>query len=112
MPALPFIADRAGIRIAVRLTPRGGRDAIDGIDRLADGEVVLKARVAAAPEDGRANAALAALIAKALHVPKSAVAIVAGKQARRKIVSVEGDAARLAAALEALTAKRVRAGDG
>jgi uncharacterized protein YggU (UPF0235/DUF167 family) len=74
--------------------------------------VVLKARVAAAPEDGRANAALEALIAEALHVPKSAVAIVAGKQARRKIVRVEGDATRLAAALEALIAKRVRARDG
>ena len=52
----------------VRLTPKGGRDAIDGIERLADGSVVLKARVRAAPSEGEANAALMRLIAKAVGV--------------------------------------------
>jgi len=38
-----------GIVIAVRLTPKGGRDALDGMARLSDGQMVLKARVRAAP---------------------------------------------------------------
>ena len=50
----------------VRLTPRGGRDAIEGVEQLADGRAVLKARVRAAPSEGEANAALCRLIADAL----------------------------------------------
>ena len=50
--------DADGIVLAVRLTPKGGRDSIDGVDTLADGTVVLKARVRAAPSEGEANAAL------------------------------------------------------
>ncbi len=72
-------------RIAVRLTPRGGRDAIDG---WRDG--VLLARVSAAPADGKANEALARLLARTLGVAASRVAIVAGGQARLKQVEIEG----------------------
>ena len=44
--------------VTVRLTPKGGRDAVDGIERMADGRSVLKVRVRAAPSEGEANAAL------------------------------------------------------
>ena len=47
-----------GVVVTVRLTPKGGRDAIDGIETLADGRAVLKVRVRAAPSEGEANAAL------------------------------------------------------
>jgi len=73
------------VRITVRLTPRGGRDAIEGWD----GEV-LRARVAAAPVDGGANEALVRLLAKALRVAPSRLALVAGAQSRTKTVEVEG----------------------
>jgi uncharacterized protein YggU (UPF0235/DUF167 family) len=102
VPPAAFAADAKGLTLRVRLTPRGGRDAIDGIETLADGSAVLKARVSAAPEKGLANAALENLIAKALRVPKSAVAVVGGKTARLKTVRVEGDGARLASACKAL----------
>ena len=55
--------------LAVRLTPRGGRDAIDGIEQLSDGRRVLKVRVRAAASEGEANAALTKLVAKTLGVP-------------------------------------------
>ena len=80
-------------RLRVRLTPRGGRDAIDG---WRDG--VLLARVAAAPAGGAANEALVRLLAKALGVPKSRVAVVSGASARIKTVEIEGlDGAALVA---------------
>ena len=77
----------------VRATPRAARDAIAGVERLADGSVVLKARVRAAPQDGEANAALARLIAKAALVPPSAASLVRGGAGRLKIFRLEGDPA-------------------
>jgi hypothetical protein len=77
-------------RLIVRLTPRGGRDGIDGWARDADGRPYLKVRVAAPPLDGTANAALEKLIAKTLKRPKGAVRIVAGEQARLKQLEIDG----------------------
>jgi uncharacterized protein len=71
--------------IRVRLTPRGGRDAISGVH---DG--VLAVRVRAAPVDGKANAALCRLLAKAVGVPPSRVRIVRGHAAREKLVRIDG----------------------
>src|ERR1044072_3767782 len=62
----PFAVAPDGIVLAVRLTPKGGRDAIDGIATLSDGNTVLKVRVRAAPFEGEANAALGRVLAKAL----------------------------------------------
>ena len=71
-------------RISVRLTPRAGRNAIDGWE----GDV-LRARVAAPPVDGKANDALLRLLAKALGVAPSSVALVSGAQSRVKIVEID-----------------------
>lgn len=81
-----------GFRLRVRLTPKSSADAVDGPGTDAAGTVFLKARVRAAPEKGAANAALEALLAKALGVPKSAVAVEKGATGRLKIVAIEGDA--------------------
>jgi hypothetical protein len=87
---------------AVRLTPRGGRDAVEGWVVDAAGRRALKARVAAPPVDGQANAALIKLIAKTLGVARSSVTIVSGEGARVKVLEVEGvDEAGLAALLPA-----------
>jgi len=77
-------------RIAVRLTPRGGRDAVEGWGEDEAGRPLLKARVSAPPVEGEANAALIKLIAKALGAPRSAVRIVSGEGARVKILTIEG----------------------
>ncbi len=92
--------------LTVRLTPRGGRDAIDGVEALADGRRVLKARVRAAPSEGEANAALLKLFAKALGLARRQVGIVAGSTGRLKRVRLEGDGAALAVALEQITGGR------
>lgn len=97
--------DGADVLVDVRLTPRGGRDAIDGVQVLSDGRMVLAARVRAVPEDGRANAALEALMADAAGVPKSAVAVTSGATSRVKTLRIRGldeaGAARLATAADA-----------
>jgi len=76
------------ILFAVRLTPKGGRDAVEGWKLGADGNEHLKARVASPPEDGKANSALIALLAKTLGVPKSTIAIAAGQTSRLKTIQL------------------------
>ena len=75
----------AAVRIPVRLTPRGGRDAIDGV---VDG--VLRARVRAPAVDGAANAALLELLAGELGVPRSHLTLLRGATERRKLVGAAG----------------------
>lgn len=79
------------MRIRVRLTPRASADRLGGVRAEADGGVALKAAVTAPPEDGKANAALVAMLARAWRVPKSAISVVAGASDRRKTLLVEGD---------------------
>ncbi len=80
----------AAARLAVRLTPRAKADAIDGWTTDEAGRPVLSARVRAQPVEGQANAALEILIAKALGVPKSAVAVARGGTSRLKHLTVDG----------------------
>ena len=96
----PWAAVPGGVALAVRLTPKGGRDSVDGVDTLADGRAVLKARVRAAPSEGEANDALLRLIAKTAGVPPRDVALTAGATARVKRLAISGDAPGLIAALE------------
>jgi len=100
MGARPWTAAAGALLLDVRLTPKGGRDALDGIAPLAEGRSVLKARVRTAPHEGAANAALTRLIAVVAAVPPSQVTIVAGATARVKRVRVAGDPRAIAAALE------------
>lgn len=96
----------AALSFKLRLTPKGGRDAIDGWTRGADGLEFLKARVAAPPEDGKANAALVALLSKSLGVPKSSIHIARGETARLKTIQISPAAASVAARLQTMeTAK-------
>jgi uncharacterized protein len=99
---LPWHVAPGGVLVDVRLTPRGGRDAIEGVARGANGRVVLKARVRAAPFEGAANAALCRLLADATGVAPRQATLVAGATAREKRVRISGDATCLAAALARL----------
>lgn len=75
---------------------------MEGWETASDGSEHLKCRVRAVPEDGKANDALIALLAKALPVAKSAIAIVSGATARLKRIEIAGDPAGLTARLEGL----------
>lgn len=97
--ARPWKRQADGLRLFVRLTPKGGRDAIEGVKPTADGGAELTARVTAVPEDGKANAALLKLLAKSLKLPGWDFEIVAGATDRHKQVFISGDPAALEAAL-------------
>src|SRR5437588_3478152 len=100
----PWRYSTQGISVALRVTPRGGRDGIDGLETLADGRTVVKIRVRAIAEGGEANRAVTELLAKALEVPKASVRIVSGATSRLKQITVDGDGATLGQALRKLTA--------
>jgi uncharacterized protein len=68
----------------VRVTPRAGRDVL----ALEGG--VLRIRLAAAPVDGAANAALLSLLATRLRIPMRAVTLLRGATSREKLVAIAG----------------------
>lgn len=91
----PWQPSPGGLELRVRVTPRGGRDTIDGIETLSDGRRVLKIRVRVAPEGGAANDAVRKLLAKSVKCPASAVSLKSGATARLKVFNIAGDAAAL-----------------
>lgn len=79
----PARGDGAAVRL--RVQPRAARDAIVGWR-----EGVLRVSVTAPPVEGEANRAVGTLLARALGVRPSAVAVVAGARGRDKLVRVAG----------------------
>ena len=87
----PWQTTDDGLLLTVRLTPKGGRDRLEGIVEDADGRPAIKARVSAPPVDGAANVALIKLLSKALGVSKSKIRFASGETARIKRLHVIGD---------------------
>jgi uncharacterized protein len=99
MGEYPWIPTADGVVVTVRLTPRARHDAVEGVDRLADGRMALKIRVRAAPTGGQANAGLRQLLADRLGVAASHIDVVAGASARIKRVRIAGNTSALTAAI-------------
>lgn len=83
----------------LRVTPNAGIDRIEGTEQRDDGAAVLRVRVKAVPDKGKANAAVIALLAKALGVSKSTITLISGDTARQKTVHISGDSEVLAGAV-------------
>lgn len=90
-----------GIRLRLRVVPKSRREGPQGLAETAEGTQALKLGINAAPEDGKANAAIIALLAKHLSVAKAAISVAAGAKDRRKLVDIRGRPPELVAALEA-----------
>ncbi|MGV1014994.1 MAG: DUF167 family protein [Methyloceanibacter sp.] len=88
----------SGVTLTVRLTPKSARDEIIGVEMFGD-ETVLKARVRALPEEGRANAALTKLVSRWLKVPQSSVSVAQGSKSRLKQIRIDGDPETLTRAI-------------
>lgn len=100
MSEKPYRMVAGTVILRIRLTPKSSRDQVEGLTATADG-AAIKARVRAVPEDGKANAALEALVADWLDIAGGRVKVVGGQTSRVKSVAISGDAATVAAALEA-----------
>ena len=96
-----------GVVLSVRVTPRGGRDAVEGLRIDAEGQPAISVRVAAAPVDGTANDAVEAVVAKWLGVNSRDVEVIGGLTARTKQLRIDGDPVALVRKLQALTAKAI-----
>ena len=85
----------------MKVQPKSRRPGVGG---LAPDGAALKVAVTEAPEDGRANRAVCAALARALEVPGSAVDVIHGATGRLKTLRVAGDPARLSERIEKLLA--------
>jgi uncharacterized protein (TIGR00251 family) len=97
----PFTATTGGVRVRLRVTPKASRNGLAGVADTVDGGRALKVAVTVVPEDGKANQAVIALLAKTLKAPKGAFTLVAGATDRNKIIDIAGDPADLLARLRA-----------
>ena len=80
-----ILEDATGVVFTAKIVPGSRRTAVAGI--LED---MIKIRIAAAPEKGKANQCLIAFLAQQLGVKKNAVAILAGHTNPVKRVRVAG----------------------
>jgi uncharacterized protein len=104
--ARPWQAGADALVLTVRLAPKGGRDAIEGLETRDDGRIVLRVKVRAPAVDGAANAALVRLLADALDVSPGAVRLVAGQAGRIKRLRIDGRGTELASILEKIVGAR------
>jgi uncharacterized protein (TIGR00251 family) len=90
----PLTLARDGLRVTIRLSPRGKANRLLAIV-AAEGGRVIKASVTAPAEAGRANEALLRLLARAWRLPRRDLSIIAGATSRSKAVHVAGDPQQL-----------------
>lgn len=76
------------MKLHIRLTPKASSDRIGEEIELPEGTRQLKVYVTAVPEDGKANAAMIALLSKHFRVPKSGITILRGATDRNKLVEI------------------------
>jgi uncharacterized protein len=100
----PWRPAKAGLALAVRVSPRSARDGVDGLAETPDGPAV-KVRVRAVPADGEANAAVQAVVARWLGLPRGQVTVAKGHKSRVKMLEIGGEPA----VLENLVAARIAA---
>ena len=101
----PFTAAKGGVRVAVRVTPKAKRNALEGIAEGAGGPR-LKLCVTPAPERGKANAAVLKLLAREWDAPPSDLEIISGATRRDKTTHVAGEPDALSRKLAAWAKRR------
>lgn len=100
---MPLRQTPKGLLLHVRATPRAGRDEVVGLVTNAAGQRSLAVKVSAAPDKGKANAAVIETLADALCLPKSSLRLHAGETARDKVVLVLQDEGLVRRQLERFT---------
>jgi hypothetical protein len=88
------------MKLIVHLTPNASHTKIEGWTVDEKGQKILRVKVTAVPEDGKANEALIKLLSKTLHIPRSKISLVRGTTARIKQLEIEGEAEEVTSILE------------
>ncbi len=104
MSALPCRETVNGLEVFLRVTPKASANRVQGIVDSGGGILRLKIQVTAAPENGKANAAVIKLLSKIWRVPKSDISIVSGQTDRNKTLLVPNDPSVRSAVMTALSA--------
>ena len=89
-----------GVELAVRAKPRSSRSGVESVVTDTDGTSWLVVRVTVPAEDGKANSAIIAEVARSLQLSRSAVTLITGHTARRKRLMIEGDPAKILSGLK------------
>lgn len=84
-----------GIEVRLRVTPNAKTNKIEAIEQRDDGTTVLRVRVNAVPDKGKANKAVIALMAKTMGIAKTSIIIKSGETARLKTIAIAGETAAL-----------------
>lgn len=93
-----------GARLFVRVTPQARSKGFDGVKDDGMGRLRLCIKITEAPEKGKANKAVVALLAKTLRMPKGAFEVTDGQTARNKTLCIAGTGTEQAAVMAALKA--------
>jgi uncharacterized protein len=92
-----------GVKLFVKVSPKASANKIGGLEETQGEQRVLKVFVTDVPEDGKANKAVIALLAKALKIAKSHVVLVQGEGARYKTFLIEGESEDIITKIQGLT---------
>lgn len=106
-PVSPFTMTASGLRVAVRLSPKSSHNRVAGIEDDGRGGAVLKVKVTAAAEHGKANKALIKLLSKSWRLAASSISLVSGAKDRNKVLLIEGNGRALVAKLSEWAAREV-----
>lgn len=79
------------MKLIVHLTPKASHTKIEGWAVDEKGQKILRVKVSAVPEDGKANEALIKLLSKTLHIPQSRISLMRGMTSRIKQLEIEGE---------------------
>lgn len=87
-PEVCIRRDAAAMLVRVKAFPKARKSAVEGVVQVAEGEWALKVLTTAAPEKGKANQAVRALLAEFLHMAPSKLELISGETSQVKVYRV------------------------
>lgn len=80
-----------GTKIYLKVTPNSAQNEVCGAIEGEFGQTMLRVKIAAVPDDGKANKALIKFLAKYWQIAPSDIEIISGETSRKKVILVKKD---------------------
>lgn len=74
--------------LRIKVIPKSPKNEVTEIMEDSEGEQIIKIRIKAVPEKGKANAELIKFLSKELLVPKENISIISGKSEHTKLIKI------------------------